>query len=209
MWFGLLFFAGITSSVAMATPIMAFFREEFGVKREKVAWAIGLVVLCAGLMHIRFLEFGFLDEWDYWAGTFGLAVFATMEVIRFMWIFKPENAWKSIHEGADIQLPRVFKFIMTFITPAYLMVILLWWGYSEALPILSLDKNPNGGVYGAEELPYVLLSRAIIVLALVVFLVLIRMAWKRNGYNDRLGFKEVEDDRLEPEAVAHLHSTQR
>ncbi len=33
MWFGLLFFAGITSSVAMATPIVAFFREEFGIRR--------------------------------------------------------------------------------------------------------------------------------------------------------------------------------
>lgn len=31
MWFGLLFFAGITSSVAMATPIVAFFREEYGI----------------------------------------------------------------------------------------------------------------------------------------------------------------------------------
>jgi neurotransmitter:Na+ symporter, NSS family len=41
MWFGLLFFAGITSSVAMATPIVAFFREEFGLRREVVAWALG------------------------------------------------------------------------------------------------------------------------------------------------------------------------
>ena len=201
MWFGLLFFAGITSSVAMATPIMAFFREEFGMKREHVAWSIGLVVLIAGVMHIRFLEFGFLDEWDYWAGTFGLAVFATVEVILFMWIFKPENAWKSIHQGADIQLPRVFKFIMTFVTPAYLLVILLWWGYSEAIPILALDKNPNGGVYSTKALPYVLLSRAIIVFILVAFLILIRMAWKRNGYDDRVGFQEIPDDGPEPVAV--------
>ena len=34
MWFGLLFFAGITSSVSMLTPIVAFFREEFGWRRE-------------------------------------------------------------------------------------------------------------------------------------------------------------------------------
>jgi neurotransmitter:Na+ symporter, NSS family len=201
MWFGLLFFAGITSSVAMATPIMAFFREEFGFKREHVAWIIGLVVLIAGMMHIRFLEFGFLDEWDYWAGTFGLAVFATVEVILFMWVYKPENAWKSIHQGADIQLPRVFKFIMTFVTPAYLIVILLWWGYSEALPILTLVKNPNGGAYSPEVLPYVLLSRAIIVFVLITFLILIRVAWKRNGYNDRVGFREVPEDALESESA--------
>jgi len=34
MWFGLLFFAGFTSSVAMATPIVAFFREEFGIRSD-------------------------------------------------------------------------------------------------------------------------------------------------------------------------------
>ena len=41
MWFSLLFFAGITSSVAMLTPIVAFFREEFGARRETVAWSAG------------------------------------------------------------------------------------------------------------------------------------------------------------------------
>ncbi len=30
MWFGLLFFAGITSSLAMGTPWMGFMRDEFG-----------------------------------------------------------------------------------------------------------------------------------------------------------------------------------
>src|SRR5690606_32792058 len=85
-WFGLLFFAGITSSVAMLTPIVAFFREEFGWRREPVAWAFGGICLVFGLMHIQWLEYGFLDEWDYWAGTFGLVIVAMLEVIVFMWI---------------------------------------------------------------------------------------------------------------------------
>ena len=194
MWFGLLFFAGITSSVAMATPIMAFFREEFQIKREHVAWGLGLVVLLAGLFHIRLLEFGFLDEWGYWAGTFGLALFATIEVIIFMWVFKPENAWRSIHQGADIKLPRVFKFIMTYVTPAYLLIIFSWWGYSEAYPILTLAKDPNGGLYSPEALPYIMLARSIMIFFIVAFAFLVRTAWKRNNYNDRIGFEEVGID---------------
>lgn len=192
MWFGLLFFAGITSSVSMASPILAFFREEFQIKREHVSWSLGLVVLIGGLFHIRFLEFGFLDEWDYWAGTFGLALFAMIEVIIFMWVFKPENAWKSIHQGADIQLPKVFKFIMTYVTPAYLLVIFSWWGYSEAYPILTLTKDPTGGVYSPEALPYILIARGIIILFVVIFAFLVRTAWKRNKYDDRKGFQKVE-----------------
>ena len=186
LWFSLLFFAGITSSVAMLTPIIAFFREEFGFRREDVCRVAGLFAGLFGLMHIAWLEHGFLDEWDYWAGTFGLVVLALVETIIFVWIFKPENAWRSIHQGADIRIPHVFKFIMMFVTPAYLLVILIWWGWQDALPILRMERVAAG----AEA--YVLLSRSVIVLFAVVLALLVRTAWRRNGYDDRAGFVEVE-----------------
>jgi len=194
MWFGLLFFAGITSSVAMATPIVAFFREEFGFRRERVAWGLGGVVLAAGLLHVIWLDYGFLDEWDYWAGTFGLSLFAIIEVIIFVWIFKPENAWRSLHDGADMTLPRLFKFVMTYVTPAYLLFIFCWWGYTDALPILLMEKSPEGHPYAPEAAPYVLFSRLLIVGFAATFLLLVRIAWKRNRYDDRVGFVE-EDER--------------
>ncbi|MEP0548023.1 MAG: sodium-dependent transporter [Rhodothermales bacterium] len=194
MWFGLLFFAGITSSVAMATPILAFFREEFGWQRERVAWGLGAVAFTLGLLHVIWLEYGFLDEWDYWAGTFGLVVFAVVEVILFVWVYGPDNAWRSIHEGADIRIPRVFKFIVTFVTPCYLLFILGWWGVTDALPILMLEQAAGGGPVTEEALPYVVAARALLVAIGLGFLWLIRIAWKRNGYDDRAGFAEVEPD---------------
>ena len=197
LWFGLLFIAGLTSSVAMATPIVAFFREEFGVRREVVAWTVGAIALAFGVLTILWFEYGFLWEWDYWAGTFGLAVMAFFEVILFMWIFKPENAWRSLHLGADIRIPAVFKFVMTFVTPLYLGVVLLWWLFTQAIPILTL----KGGAAAGGAIPpggeiYVHLSRLLIVGFIVFFLVMIRIAWKRNGYDDRAGFREVEDTEL-------------
>ena len=197
LWFGLLFIAGLTSSVAMATPIMAFFREEFGVRREVVAWSIGAVALVFGVLTIFWFEHGFLWEWDYWAGTFGLAVMAFFEVILFMWIFKPENAWRSLHQGADIRIPHLFKFVMTFITPLYLGVVLGWWLIQEAIPILTLagGRSAAGAIAPGAEI-YVHLSRLLILAFVVVFLVLIRLAWKRNRYDDRAGFREVEDTEL-------------
>ncbi|MGH7662918.1 MAG: sodium-dependent transporter [Gemmatimonadaceae bacterium] len=186
MWFGLLFFAGITSSVAMATPIMAFFREEFGVKRETVAYGLGAVALVFGLLNIVWLRHGMLDDWDFWAGTFGLVVVAVIETIIFMWVFKPENAWRSLHEGGDIRLPAVFRFVMTYITPVYILAILVAWGWQDAVPILLLDRAAPGTE------PYIMASRAIMLGFVVVFAVLIRIAWKRNGYWDRDGLPEVE-----------------
>ncbi|PAP77111.1 sodium:calcium symporter [Rubrivirga marina] len=200
MWFGLLFFAGITSSVAMATPLIAFFREEFGARREPVAWALGGLVLAAGLLHVALLDRGFLDEWDYWAGTFGLALFALVEVVLFMWVFKPENAWRELHEGADIRLPRVFKLVLTYVTPAYLGLLFLWWAVADAVPILAMEQTPNGTPYAPEDVPVVLLSRGVMVLLLVVGAVLVRVAWKRNGYDDRAGLPLVDDPALSRQA---------
>lgn len=197
MWFGLLFFAGITSSVAMATPIVAFFREEFGYRRETVSWTVGAVAFGFGLLTIFWYEYGFLWEWDYWAAEFGLAVMAFIEVILFMWVFKPENAWASLHQGADIRIPGMFKFIMTYVTPLYLGIILVWWAVTRAIPILTLQ----GGVAAGGAIPpggeiYVHISRLLIVAIVVFFLVMIRIAWKRNGYDERVGFREVEDTPL-------------
>ena len=188
-WFGLLFFAGITSSVSMLTPTVAFFREEFGFRRAQTAWISGGVCLLFGLLHVQWLQYGFLDEWDYWAGTFGLVLVAVLETVIFMWVFKPENAWKSIHMGADIQIPRIFKFIMTYVTPIYLFIILGWWGWQDAIPILLNERAAGGGPVTAENIPYITMSRGIIVLFAVVFLVFIRAAWKRNKYDDRKGFE--------------------
>lgn len=198
MWFGLLFFAGITSSVAMLTPITAFFREEFGFKRENVAWSLGGLALAIGMMHVHWLGHGFLDEWDYWVGTFGLVLVAVFETVIFIWIFKPDNAWKSIHMGADINIPKIFKFIMTYVTPLYLFIILTWWGKDEAIPILLNQRsagssNPVSDV----DMPYITISRGILVAFVIAFLFIIRTAWKRNGYDDRKGFEEIPTNRAE------------
>jgi len=198
MWFGLLFFAGITSSVAMLTPIVAFFREEFGIKRETVAWSLGAFCFVFGMMHVHWLQHGFLDEWDYWAGTFGLVLVAIIETVIFMWVFKPDKAWKSIHMGADIQIPKFFKFVMTYITPLFLFVLLGWWGTTEAIPILFNERSAGGSTPVPDaSWPYVVASRSLLLVFGVVFALLVRMAWKRNKYDDRQGFIELDSNRAE------------
>jgi len=45
--------------------------------------------------------------------------------------------------------------------------------------------------------PYVAASRSILLLFFVVFAVLVRVAWKRNTYDDRKGFVELSTNRAE------------
>jgi len=125
MWFGLLFFAGITSSLAMGTPWMGFMRDEFGWGRLKGAWSFGGIVLLLGLPTVIFFEHGVFDEYDYWAGTVSLVVFALAESILFAWIFGIDKGWRELLSGSDLQVPTVYKFIIKYITPLMLLLVFL------------------------------------------------------------------------------------
>ncbi|MEC5166477.1 NSS family neurotransmitter:Na+ symporter [Flavobacterium sp. PL11] len=124
-WFGLLFFAGITSSLAMGTPWMGFMRDEFGWSKNKGAWSFGAMILIIGLPTVIFYKEGVFDEYDYWAGTVSLVVFAMLETILFSWIFGMDKGWREITSGADIKVPNIYKFIIKYITPVMLIIIFL------------------------------------------------------------------------------------
>ena len=124
-WFGLLFFAGITSSLAMGTPWMGFMRDEFNWSQNKGAWSFGLLILVMGLPTVIFYNQGVFDEYDYWAGTVSLVVFAMFETILFSWVFGMKKGWEEITRGADIKVPNIYKFIIKFITPVMLIIIFL------------------------------------------------------------------------------------
>jgi SNF family Na+-dependent transporter len=125
MWFGLLFFAGITSSLAMGTPWMGFMRDEFGWKTAKAAWSFGALVLVMGLPTVLFFDKGVFDEYDYWAGTVSLVVFALAETILFAWVLGIDKGWAEITRGADMKVPTIYKPIIKYVTPTFLLAVFL------------------------------------------------------------------------------------
>jgi len=174
MFFFLLFIAGITSSVAMTQPAVAFLQDEFKWKREKAVKAVFAVLVLCSACVIGFFKFGFLDELDFWAGTFGLVVFAAIEVVLFSWVFKIKKGWVEMHKGADLKVPKIFKFILTYITPVYLLVLLAVWTYQDAVKeFLMTGKDPA-------HRPYLWGARVMIVALLLGMLLLIRKAWNKK-----------------------------
>lgn len=123
-WFGLLFFAGITSSLAMGTPVMAFFQDEFSWSVKKSAVSFGVMVFLLAMPCILFYQQGVFDEFDYWTGTVLLVVFAFLEIILFVRVFGMEKGWKEITDGADIRVPEIFQQVIRFVTPAFIGLVL-------------------------------------------------------------------------------------
>ena len=175
LWFLLLFFAGITSSVAMAQPTIAFLKDEFGFTHRRATIVLGVLVLLLVQPVVLFFGHGFLDEMDYWAGTFGLVVFALLETIIFAWVFGIDNAWNEITSGADIKVPVIFKHIIKYITPAYLIIILVYWTITEAIPTLLLESAP------AEDIPYMWGARILMLSIFVAFILLAKKAFGKTS----------------------------
>ncbi|MBA5629795.1 sodium-dependent transporter [Moheibacter lacus] len=149
LWFGLLFFAGITSSLAMGTPWVGFMKDEFNWSQKKSAISFGVLVAIFGLPTVFFFTQGVFDEYDYWAGTISLVIFALLETIVFAWIFGINKGWNELMEGADIKITPIYKYIILIVTP-----LLLIWVFASNIPDIYdkiTHKNIANKAYFSNE----------------------------------------------------------
>jgi SNF family Na+-dependent transporter len=174
IWFFLLFIAGITSSVAMVQPLISFLKEQFKISHNRATTIIGIFIFISTHFVVFFFKFGFLDELDYWAGTFGLVVVALIEVIIFAWIWGIDKGWEEINRGSDIKVPKIFYHIIKYVTPIYLLFILINWTIQEAIPTFFMTKaNP-------ENIPYLWGARIFMLIIFAGLCLLVYYGWKRN-----------------------------
>ena len=178
-WFFLLFLAGITSSVSLAQPAIAFLEDEFGINRKKAVAIFGIATFLLCQPGIFFLKHGVVDELDFWGGTFFLVVFACIETILFAWVFGMDKAWDEIHRGADMRVPGVYKFIIKYVTPAFLLAILGFWFWQEWLPIIFMKNVPG------ENRPYILFTRVVLAILFIVLGYLVRRAWRGRKFRGK------------------------
>lgn len=174
LWFFLLFIAGVTSSISLAQPAIAFMEDEFNLTRREAAVLFAVVTFLLCQPVIFFLGNGVLGEMDFWGTTVCLVVFATIEVILFGWVFGIDRAWTELHAGSDIRIPRIYRFIIKYITPLMLLTILATWIFNDWKKQLLLE-----GVEEANR-PYILITRVGLLGLFVFLLLMVRIVWRRR-----------------------------
>ncbi|MDH4221059.1 MAG: sodium:calcium symporter, partial [Candidatus Aminicenantes bacterium] len=171
MWFILLFFAGITSSVALTSPLMALLGEKFGIPRVRAAKIVGLILFVLGLPVIFFLKHGYMDQYDFWIGTILLALLAMCETLVFVFAFSRtrisgsrlknrllgylkfglDAGWEEMNRGADIKIPRIFYYILKYFVPLFLIILFCGWLWqdlrSETSVILMKGIDSQQGLF--------------------------------------------------------------
>ncbi len=172
LWFFLLFFAGLTSSVALTQPVITFFQDEFDLSRKKSVLITSAIILISVPMVIFMNQA--LDEMDFWAGTIAVVMFGLLELVIFMWIFGGEKAWEEINRNGLIRAPRIIYYVLRYVTPLYLLVILGVWYYNK-IPTILGESNWN-----------IWCARIYMLVLFIVLTVLVFVADKRK-YKERHG----------------------
>ena len=90
-----------------------------------------------------------------------------MLIYIFNFAFGTERGWTEAHHGADLRIPRIFKFVIRWVSPAFLTAIFLMfvlknvagWNLSFAAPaftptdpILDLVGGPGHPASGVARL---------------------------------------------------------
>lgn len=173
-WFLLLFLAGITSSVSLAQPTIAFLEDEFDIPKKDSVLIYGILSFLLCQPSIFLIRYGVVDELDFWGGTFCLVLFGCCEAILFSWVFGIDKAWDEMHTGAQLRLPKIYKFIIKYVTPLVLVVILVAYLATEGINIILLKNVPK------ENLPVIIFTRIYLLTIFVVLSVLVREAWRKR-----------------------------
>ena len=97
-----------------------------------------------------------------------------IEVVLFMWVFGADNAWKEMNQGGDIRIPRPFYYIMKYVTPVYIGVLLCFWFFQDGIDVFLMRNVPE------QNFPYIWFARFLLVSMLVAVLIMVRIAWQRK-----------------------------
>lgn len=128
LFFFLLFLAAVTSSLSMLQPVIAFLEESLGINRKASVTMLGLITALGSMFVVYFsADVKALDTLDFWIGTFMLYILATIQIIIFGWVIGIEKGFNEAHQGASIKIPSVYRFLMKYVTPTFLLVIIAFF----------------------------------------------------------------------------------
>lgn len=170
IWFSMLFLAAITSSLSMLQPVKAFLTEVLGASHRRVVILLALLTLPGSLWVIWFSKgLVALDTMDFWVGTVGIFTLALLQTVCFGWIFGIERGFEEAHRGAQMRIPNLFRFVLKYIAPTYLLVVFVGFCIQQA-PAYAQQIGENAVVRN---------TLLVILAALTFFVVLTRRGVER------------------------------
>ncbi|MGL6196398.1 MAG: sodium-dependent transporter [Thermoguttaceae bacterium] len=143
LFFFLLFLAAVTSSISMLQPAIALIEEGLGLNRKASVALLGFVMMISAFFVVYFSQnLIALDTFDFWTANVGIFLMGLVQVVLFAWIFGIDKGMDELQRGGLIKIPKIFKYVIKYVTPLYLIIVFVCWMYAELPAKLNeLQKN--------------------------------------------------------------------
>ncbi|ABN69398.1 sodium:neurotransmitter symporter [Staphylothermus marinus F1] len=186
LWFSLLWFAGVTSAIALINVLITIFVEDFKLNRVRGALIAFIIIFITGVfvnieaaMKTQQLT-DYLDLADFYAGSLLLLVVALFEVVAALWLWGVDDSYEELHRGAYMTVPKWYwKYVTGIISPLYLLILLGWFIYTAFLKGEVVAAARPDNVFGW-------IGVAMIIIMFIVGLIINYKALK-NRYPQELG----------------------
>lgn len=134
LFFLLVFFAALTSSISLMETVVSIFRDKFGWSRKKAC--IFVLVLCIILGLPSSLGFGLLDfitlggmtildMFDFFTNSILMPIVALLTCIFIGYIIKPKTLSEEITHEGKFKSRTLFEVIVKYIAPICIVLILI------------------------------------------------------------------------------------
>ncbi|SDZ76000.1 neurotransmitter:Na+ symporter, NSS family [Lachnospiraceae bacterium NK3A20] len=134
VFFLLVLFAALTSSIALAESAVSTFEDQFHWSRHKVMIIIGIVMITLGslsalgygpLASVKIIGMQFLDFFDFITNSvmMPIAAFATCILVVFV-IGREKIAAEVEREGNTFHRKKIFNFMVKWLCPIFVLIIL-------------------------------------------------------------------------------------
>jgi len=98
-----------------------------------------------------------------------------VETILFGWVFGMDKAWTELHAGSDITIPRAYRWIIRYVTPVFLLVILAVYLIQDGVPLLRMQHVKP------ENTLVILMTRVVLLLLFSLLCCMVWIAWRRRS----------------------------
>lgn len=135
LFFVLVFFAALTSAIALTESAVATFEDELKWSRSKAAVIVGLIIIILGtlsslgygpLAFIEIIGMPFLDFFDFLTNSVMMPIAALMTCLLVVRVIGIQRIAEEVEkDGASFKRKKIFNFMIKYLCPIFVVIILV------------------------------------------------------------------------------------
>ena len=145
LFFLLVLFAALTSSISLMETVVSIFRDKFGWNRKFTCIVVFIGCVIVGLpsslgfgvwKNISIAGLSILDMFDFFSNSILMPVVALLTSLFIGYVIKTKTLTDEIEMGKPFKRKKVFEIMIKYIAPIFIVLILV----SSVLDVLGIVK---------------------------------------------------------------------